>query len=60
MGPFLVRCDALKVVLRAVEVSTLVFDTFATLLRTHGIDLFHQESVHRCGLGCSTYPGLDF
>ena len=31
MGPFLVRCDALKVALQAVEVSTLVFDTFATL-----------------------------
>ena len=23
-------------------------------------DLFHQESVHRCGLGCSKYSGLDF
>ena len=28
--------------------------------RVLGIDWFHQESVHRCSLGYSTYLGLNF
>ena len=35
-------------------------DTFAAAQRVLGIDWFGQESVHRCGLGYSRYPGLDF
>ena len=60
MGPLLVGCDTLKGPLWAVKLGTLLFDTFATLWRAHSIDLFHEESVHRCAIGCSTYPGLDF
>ena len=60
MGPFLVVCDKLKGLLQAIKLATLAFDTFATLKRAYGIDLFDQDSVHRCGLACSTYPGLDF
>ena len=36
-----------------------IFGGVQQQLRAPPIDLFDQESVHRCGLGCSTYPGLD-
>ena len=64
MVPFLGGCDGLKGVLWAVkktETEKLHFSAHLRQLKgVFGIDLFHQESVHRCGLGWSRYPGLDF
>ena len=53
------QCDTLKGLLQDIELAVLVFDAFATVQRAPGIHLFDQESVHRYGIGCSTYPGLE-
>ena len=62
MVPFLGGCDGLKGVLWAVEKTETEKLHFLAhlrwLSRVFGIDLFHQESVHRCGLGCSPWFGF--
>ena len=64
MVPFLGGCDALKGVLWAVEkneTEKLHFSAHLRWLKGYlAFTDFHQESVHRCILGCSRYPSLDF
>ena len=62
MVPFLGGCDALKgsVSRRKYETEKLDFSDICDGLKGIRHLSFHQESVHRCSLGCSRYPSLDF
>ena len=53
MGQFVSQSKALKGVLWAVESQVPLFDTFMKDESTLITDVLHQESVHRCSLGCS-------
>ena len=59
MVPFLRRCDTLKGVLGAVE-KKCIFQHIRDTLKGTWNHRFHQESVHRYSLGCSTYLDVDF
>ena len=59
MVPSWEGCNTLKGVLQAVK-KVAYFDIYRTAWRAPGIDLFDQESVNRCILGCSKCFVSDF